>query len=370
MFSSAKGSKDKPVKAFDARCYNQLFADESPETLFISQGGAGEVIRSEHLVTILKSIARGIDVQKLIDRDDMTDGARSQKIAQGIRVLSRREIEEYLYDPEVLRRFLETAGCGGSVVEEVLHERESLVNGHAGPNNVKDVSRELFAKIRKATGLPNLGNNRDEFAAQFLVPALGGTPCVVRGTPGRRVRQRLTLEASSEGLYPELRQASSGGDLRADLRPIEIEGPHVGVLRGAGVPVVVSGQDDVIPAQRRDVPEQARLRQLAPPSQVVCGFVHVQGVPVHDRGDDQVQGHDALLLSVVRPVSDAALGMGEHRARQCVACLALVQTRLALHAQLRIFDPVQHEQRALDAPDFAERKVECTRGPTRPLIST
>ena len=147
--------------------------------------------------------------------------------------------------------------------------------------------------------------------------------------------------------------ASSGGDPRADLRRIEIEGPHVGALRDAGVPVVVSCQDDVIPAQRQDVPEQARFRQTALPSQVVGGFVHVRGVPVHDRSDDQVQGHDALLLSVVRPISDAALGMGEHRARQCVACRALVETRLALHAQLRIFDPVQHEQRAPDAPDFA-----------------
>ena len=134
--------------------------------------------------------------------------------------------------------------------------------------------------------------------------------------------------------------------------------PHGGEVRGAGVPVVVAGQDDVMPAQRGDVSEQARLRQLAPPSQVICGFVHVQGVPVRDRGDDQVQGHDAFLLSVVRPVSDAALGMGEHRARQCVACLALVETRLAFHAQLPIFDPVQHEQRSLDAPDFAEREVE------------
>ena len=173
-----EGSKDKHVKAFDARCYNQLFADESPETLFISQGGAGEVIRSEHLVAILKSIASGIDVQKLIDRDDMTDGERAQKIAQGIRVLSRREIEEYLYDPEVLRTFLDTAGCGDTVVEEVLQERESLVNAPTGPKNVKDVSRELFAKIRNATGLPNLGNSREEFASQFLVPALVRTPCV------------------------------------------------------------------------------------------------------------------------------------------------------------------------------------------------
>ena len=76
-----EGSKEKHVKAFDARCYNRLFADEFPDTLFISQGGSGEVIQSEHLVAILKAIASGIDVEKLIDRDDMTDEERSSKIA-------------------------------------------------------------------------------------------------------------------------------------------------------------------------------------------------------------------------------------------------------------------------------------------------
>ena len=44
-----EGSRDKHVNAFDARCYNELFVDESPETLFISQGGAGEIIHSEHV---------------------------------------------------------------------------------------------------------------------------------------------------------------------------------------------------------------------------------------------------------------------------------------------------------------------------------
>ena len=172
-----EGSREKNVKAFDARCYNELFAHESPETLFISQGGAGEVIRSEHLVAVLKSVARGIDVHKLVDRDDMTDGERTRKIGQGIRVLRRRELEEYLYDAEVLRTFLETAGCEDTVAE-VLDERDSLLNLQEGPANVKDVSQELFAKIRDATGLPNLGNKREEFATQFLVPALRATSCV------------------------------------------------------------------------------------------------------------------------------------------------------------------------------------------------
>ena len=173
-----EGSKDKHVNAFDARCYNQLFASEFPETLFISQGGSGEVIQSDHLVSILKSIAHGIDVQKLIDRDDMTNEERARKIAQGIRVLRRREIEEYLYDPEVLRMFLQTAGCEVAAMETVVSKRESLLIGQHGPKNIKDVSRDLFEAIRSDTGLSNLGNNREEFASQFLVPALGKTPVV------------------------------------------------------------------------------------------------------------------------------------------------------------------------------------------------
>ena len=173
-----EGSKDKHVNAFDAGCYNELFASEFPETLFISQGGSGEVIQSEHLVTILKSVAHGIDVQKLIDRDDMTDEERSRKITQGIRVLRRREFEEYLYDPEVLRTFLEMEGCEEAVVETVVSRRASLLNGQLGTKNIKGVSRDLFMAIRSATGLPNLGNNREEFVLQFLVPALGRTHVV------------------------------------------------------------------------------------------------------------------------------------------------------------------------------------------------
>ena len=123
------------------------------------------MIQSEHLVGILKSIARGIGVQKLVDRDDMTDEERPRKIAEGIRVLRRRELEEYLSDPEVLRTFLQTEDCEEVVMETVVRKRESLLIGQHGPKNIKDVSRDLFAAIRSDTGLPNLGNNREEFAS-------------------------------------------------------------------------------------------------------------------------------------------------------------------------------------------------------------
>ena len=110
----------------------------------------------------------------------MTDEERSRKITQGIRVLRRRELEEYLYDPEVLRTFLEMEGCEEAVVETVVSRRASLLNGQLGTKNIKGVSRDLFMAIRSATGLPNLGNNREEFVLQFLVPALGRTHAVFK----------------------------------------------------------------------------------------------------------------------------------------------------------------------------------------------
>ncbi len=170
-----EGSKYKHVKAFDARCYNEMFADEFPETLFISQGGSGEVLKSEHLIGILQAVAQGMSVQKLLDRDDMTEEERTQKISKGTSVLRRRELEEYLYDPDVLRTFLEDQDCGKTMVEEVLSERESLVNDQAGPQNIKDLSRKLFEVIRRITHLEHLGNNREEFALAWLVPALRDT---------------------------------------------------------------------------------------------------------------------------------------------------------------------------------------------------
>ena len=170
-----EGNAERHVRGFDADCYHRLFADKFPETLFVSRGGAGQVIQSTHLVGILEAIAEGTEVVRLVDRDDMTEDERNRKIGDGIRVLRRRELEEYLYDSRVLRTFLTSHGCENAILEEVLSAQEGLMADQEGPKNVKDVSQKLFGMIRKTTRLSNLGNDREEFAFQFLVPALQST---------------------------------------------------------------------------------------------------------------------------------------------------------------------------------------------------
>ena len=100
-----EGSKAKADRGFDAQCYNRIFADSHPEALFISSGSSSEVEGGETLVAVLNAVSRGTKVVRLIDRDGMGDDTRDQKVHEGLRVLRRREIENYLYDPDVLMSF-------------------------------------------------------------------------------------------------------------------------------------------------------------------------------------------------------------------------------------------------------------------------
>lgn len=173
-----EGSTADIDKGFDAACYNRIFEDSHPDSLFISQGGASQVEKSENIIEIIHAVAKGVNVWRLIDRDDMTEEARKQDFERGIHVLRRREIENYLYDPEVLRTFLVEKNMGSKVTSVQEYQKCLLECKAVAVADVKKVSRDLFDYIKNSTGLSNLGNTRKEFAIQHLTKALKQTPCV------------------------------------------------------------------------------------------------------------------------------------------------------------------------------------------------
>lgn len=63
-----------------------------------------------------------------------------------------------------------------------------------------------------------------------------------------------------------------------------------------------------------------------------------------------------MPLSLQAVVADAAGAMEEDRALERVLRLTLVQFARGLASFLGPFDPVEREQRALDAADLAQRK--------------
>lgn len=116
--------KDKPgtagqEKGMDAQVYNNIFGEAYPDTLFVSSGGNTELDqRSNIALAILGKVFPDLEIWVCKDRD-MSSGAlndESERIlylknnSDNHRVIKRWEIENYLYDKEVLKRYCEING--------------------------------------------------------------------------------------------------------------------------------------------------------------------------------------------------------------------------------------------------------------------
>ncbi len=98
----------------DARALNTIFAQSHPESQFVSSGGNTELDqRSTIAIAILSKVFPTVEILVLKDRD-MASGKRADEHDRVIylennpknhRVLKRFELENYLYDKEVLNAY-------------------------------------------------------------------------------------------------------------------------------------------------------------------------------------------------------------------------------------------------------------------------
>ena len=100
-------------RGLDAQAYNNIFGESHSDTVFVSSGGNTEPQqRSDVAISILTKVVR-VQILLLLDRDfasgkptDANDRAIYLKNNPNHhRVLSRRELENYLYDEEVLQKY-------------------------------------------------------------------------------------------------------------------------------------------------------------------------------------------------------------------------------------------------------------------------
>ena len=101
-------------QGLDAKVFNEIFSEHYQDTLFISSGGNTELDhRSEVAIAILGKVFSDIEILVLKDRDfnsgNPSDEATRQLYLQSNslnqRVLKRWEIENYLFDKEILKKY-------------------------------------------------------------------------------------------------------------------------------------------------------------------------------------------------------------------------------------------------------------------------
>lgn len=111
-----KGGQERGL---DAQVFNNIFSEKYHDTLFVSSGGNTEPDqRSEIALAILTKVFSSIEILVLKDRDISSGKPTSendrqvylQNNPQNHRVLKRWEIENYLYDKEVLKKYCSNSG--------------------------------------------------------------------------------------------------------------------------------------------------------------------------------------------------------------------------------------------------------------------
>ena len=139
-------------KGFDAKVFNNIFGEKYHDTLFISSGGNTELDqRSEIALTILTKVFSDVEILVFKDRDVSSGRINDENDRQiylennpkHFRIMKRWEIENYLYDKEVLKIYCDK---NGKLFDEVKYD--SFVT-NIYDQNLKDET----GKIKSCCGI-------------------------------------------------------------------------------------------------------------------------------------------------------------------------------------------------------------------------
>lgn len=161
----------------DAKCYDEIFSVECPDTRFISAGNAHGVENDRlALVRAMESLVRGTKIRRLIDRDDLSPEEVADKAAQGLTVLKRRNIENYLFDDEVLRALCVLHGRESLADEIVAHKYAEMAKATTERDrpvdDVKASAGPIYVNIKRKLRLTRCGNSAKEFMRSTIAPMI------------------------------------------------------------------------------------------------------------------------------------------------------------------------------------------------------
>lgn len=162
-----------PRHGFDASCYRAIFSSECPGVEFISVGNSHEV-KADHacIGTAIGVLSPGTKIIRLVDGDDSSEDERRALARRGVRVLSRRSIECYLLDDEVLNSLCANASAESRFDElRAARDREVQDRGQA-PDDFKRAAGAVQVYAKKHLGLTKSGSNAYEFMRTTMAPLI------------------------------------------------------------------------------------------------------------------------------------------------------------------------------------------------------
>jgi predicted ATPase len=169
---------------FDEVCYRNIFKGRYPEVRFVSLGARSNVEKSVTAANLaLEKISESVKVIGIVDRDKATCDEIKRNAKKGIRTLSRKTIESYLLDDEVLAKLCEDHGESDKVNDLLTAKQDTLQkNKLKSSDNLKPIVQPIHGAAQKVLKSANLGNTRESFMMDILTPRI---------QPGMKIYEEL-----------------------------------------------------------------------------------------------------------------------------------------------------------------------------------
>lgn len=174
---------------FDASIYTKIFQDKYSNITFISGGSSEDILQeTKEFQTISLLLQKQSKVFRLVDRDDHSDDDVIELKKAEIFITSRRNIESYLFDDELIRKLVIQENKQ-ELMDQALEIKQTALQNSIGRGNptddVKSAAGEIFIELKKLLGLTRCGNKTEAFMKNTMLPLI---------TPETEIYQEMERE--------------------------------------------------------------------------------------------------------------------------------------------------------------------------------
>jgi predicted ATPase len=168
--------KGRKYKNFDAQIFSKIFQPQFPENSFVSAGGSNEVADLNNpSVQMLQDVLQNTVIIRVTDRDDKSEDEIQELLKSGIKVLSRRHIESYLLDDELLVKLCVTTKNEAHIDEVLAAKQQRIENSIQRGNptdDIKSASGDIYVDTKRILNLTQCGNTKDAFMRDTICPLI------------------------------------------------------------------------------------------------------------------------------------------------------------------------------------------------------
>jgi hypothetical protein len=157
-------------RGLHAYCYRRIFAQELPEADFLSVDTGGNALSLSGPVVPL---VEGLQFLRLVERDDRAAKDLSDAARSGARLLSRRNLEAFLLDDEILERLCLSLGKPDHVTQVIHAKRsamQSAINQGKAWDDVKAAVPAFYTLVKGVLELTATPDDPAIFLRDVLAP--------------------------------------------------------------------------------------------------------------------------------------------------------------------------------------------------------